>query len=423
LEFVALGSYDSFDAPGNARQDLVITYHRFEPRLLYRGDGSEFGVALTVGWDESGIGTEFLIRASRVAPRAWYEQRLGSRSRLRLSADVQGIWGGPVGPVGGDLADQLAITSIGTGRRSVISGQAELVLRPWTLLELQLGGRVDAWLRGEGSAWALDPRLRAILHISDTFAVHVAGGTVHQPAVPYLPLPGLPDFASTRVLQRALQAEAGFGWDTPLELRVELQLFVHRYRNLSFTDRVFLEGAYNEACMVIDCMGAGAPPARVGGYSYGAEFFLRRPFTQALSGFVSYTLAWSTVDRVSGLHYTPTWDVRHVANLVLQWQIGAGFSVGLRASIRSGKTDGLFYVGERLNLARYEQRLPGFARLDLQVGYAWRTHWGRMRVGLEWMNVTLAQESTRMDCDGPGNCRVNYLPALFFPNLSLRGEH
>jgi hypothetical protein len=424
FELVALGSYDSFSVADEADQAISITFHRLEPRLIRRVGKDEFGAALLFGWEQSALGSGFQLQASRLAPRLWFEHRFTSRSRLRLSADMQGVSGHFSSTGNTDLARESRNSLLGdVPARSLWGAQAELTLRPWTALELQLGARSDAWVQGSGAEAVLDPRLRVILHASEEFDVHVAAGVVHQPAVFFVPLPGIADLANDRGLQTALQSEAGVGWDTPLDLRAELQFFLHGYQNLVFTDTLLLGDSFDMICKNIDCMGARVP-SRIDGLSYGLEVFLRRPITEALSGFVSYTVAWSAIDRIAGLPYTPTWDVRHVANVVLQWQIGAGFSAGLRWFFRSGKVQGGFSVSDTLQLARDEQRLPYFTRLDLEVAYQWKTFWGRMRVALEWFNATLSREPQDLLCEGvPRACHVRYLPAIFFPNLSVRGEH
>jgi hypothetical protein len=109
---------------------------------------------------------------------------------------------------------------------------------------------------------------------------------------------------------------------------------------------------------------------------------------------------------------------------VLQWQIGGGLSAGVRWFVRSGKNHGDFLIDDAFRLSRDERRLPWFLRLDLEVAYQWPTFWGRMRVALEWFNATLAREPQEIVCGGlPRTCQTNYLPAIFFPNLSVRGEH
>ena len=431
FELVALGSYDSLSAKDEPDTDTRIAFHRIEPRLIRRMGSTEYGVALLLGWEQSAFGAGFRLQATRVAPRAWVEHRWTDKARLRISGDLIGV----AGFFTSQLSDEgPQRNNENRGRtvfgdlpaRSLWGLQAELGLRPVHAFELQLGARADAWIQGAGVESVIDPRARAIWHAGDALDLHVAGGVVHQPAVFYIPLPGIADVALDRGLQSAIQTEAGVGWDTPLELRIELQGFLHYYQNLVFVDTLFLQDSFDKICgnssNRIDCTGL-VLPSRIDGYSYGAELFVRRPVSERLSGWVSYTLAWSQVDDVAGMTYTPTWDARHVGNLVLQWNMGAGFSSGARLMFRSGKTHGEFLIDDRLQLNRDERRLPWFMRLDLELAYAWHPDWGRMRVSLEWFNATLAKEPFDLECVGePRVCRVIYLPAIFFPNLGVRGE-
>jgi hypothetical protein len=240
----------------------------------------------------------------------------------------------------------------------------------------------------------------------------------------FIPLPGIADVAIDRGLQAAVQSEAGIGWDTPLELRVELQGFLHYYQNLVFIDALVLDESFDMICKsgAIDCGGVELED-RIDGFSYGGEVFIKRPLTETLSGWLSYTLAWSDVDDVAGVPYTPTWDVRHVGNLVLQWDVGGGFSLGARGHVRSGKLHGEFLIDEQLRLHHDEHRLPWFGRVDATTAYQWSTSWGRMRVSLEWFNLSFTREPIDLVCTGePRTCRTIYLPAIYFPNLGLRGE-
>jgi hypothetical protein len=252
--------------------------------------------------------------------------------------------------------------------------------------------------------------------------VHLAGGVVHQPAVFFIPLPGIADIAIDRGLQAAVQSDAGFGWDTPLDLRLEVQGFVHYYQNLVFVDALLLDQSYELICEAIDC-GGRELQERIDGFSYGVEVFLKRTLEERVSGWLSYTLAWADVDDVAGIPYTPTWDVRHVGNAVLEWNVGGGFTTGVRAQVRSGKLHGEFVLDDQLRLHHDERRLPWFGRVDAMAAYQWTNSWGRMRVSLEWFNLTLAREPVEITCTGqPRTCRTVYLPAIYFPNLGLRGE-
>jgi hypothetical protein len=425
FELVALGSYDSFSTTDDPNDGATLSFHRLEPRLIRRVGPTEYGIALLLGWEESALGSDFKLQATRVGPRFWIAHRLSERAKLRLSADLIGVAGffSSRATTDGGGRDRGRDTLFGdVPARSMWGLAAELGLRPLRSLELQLGARADAWVQGAGAEAVIDPRARVILHASDSLDLHIAGGVVHQPAVFFIPLPGIADVANDRGLQTAVQSEAGIGWDTPLTLRAEAQVFVHRYQNLVFVDALTLEDSFKMICAAVDCGGAELQQ-RIDGLSYGTEVFLRRPVTERLSGWISYTLAWSDVDDVAGISYTPTWDVRHVANVVAQWNMGAGFSSGARLMARSGKLHGEFLLDDALRLSRDERRLPWFARLDLELAYAWPTNWGRLRVSLEWFNATLAREPFDIVCSGrPRTCKTSYLPAIFFPNLGVRGE-
>ncbi|MEY4580706.1 MAG: hypothetical protein RL701_5409 [Pseudomonadota bacterium] len=429
FELVALGSYDTLKQAKAPEDDILITYHRLEPRYIRRGDDSELGVALTLGWEKSGLGRDFRLQLGRLAPRAWFEQRFAGRSRLRVSADAQGTIGGPIGKSSTEfIAETLSVLQVGKGRRGVLGAQVELNLRPWTALEIELGARVDAWLRATGNRAAFDPRARVILHLSDAIDVHVAAGLAHQPAVPFITLPGLTEYASAPNLQTALQTEAGVGWDLPFATRLELQGFVHRYRGIIFGDAAMARESVTGACFrstgVDGPCGGANTPSRISGTSYGAELFVRRPLGARLSGMLSYTLAWMKVGAVAGMPYTPSWDVRHVANLVLQWQVSDHFTAGLRGFVRSGKMGTSYYHAADDQVRRYQRRLPGFVRVDLELAYAWRTSWGRMRASLEWFNVTLSSEPNLECFNGPpGECSVYSGPPIFVPNIGLRAEY
>ena len=169
---------------------------------------------------------------------------------------------------------------------------------------------------------------------------------------------------------------------------------------------------------------------RSSAWAYGLEVFLRRATLKALSGWISYTLGWADARSEQGLAFTPSFDVRHVLNLVLQYRLGGGFSAGGRLHYQSGKVASHTFVRDRPIL--YEQRLPGFFRADAELAYSWATHWGRLRLALEWLNVSMSREATDIDChDGVQTgkdplsttpCPVRFAPPIFFPDLGLRAQ-
>src|SRR5262249_12340587 len=159
------------------------------------------------------------------------------------------------------------------------------------------------------------------------------------PAVFLIPLPGIADVALDRGLQRAIQTEAGAAYDLGAGFRVETQLYVQRFNDMILPESV-LDAQDTCADLPLGaarrfgCNRQQFPRAAV--WAYGLELFLRRDVSKELSGWLSYTLGWADAKSNSGYAFTPSFDIRHVLNLVLQYRLGKGFSLGGRVSYRSG---------------------------------------------------------------------------------------
>ncbi len=448
-ELVALGSFDRLVTTDTetdpvtgrtteSQNALGIHFHRVEARLVHRFAHYEYGVALRFGWgtsflDESGGDSPERVGvvSTSFGPRFWLAGK-----REKLAFRVGGELFGAAGRIDvGDMADGADSAAMdpatnqflaSVAARNMAALYSELTWNPSRWMTYDIGFRSDVWLAGGTAEVALDPRLRGTFHLTDELDVHVALGVTRQPAVFFLPLPGLDEVAVARGPQVALQSEAGVAYEPIPELRFELQGFVHRYTNLLFLD-LFLDG---QTCVEeeIGCQRVQLPE-RVTGRSYGAELFIRADPELRVSGFLSYTLSWADVEALPGLDYTPSYDVRHVFNLAGRAQlIEDRLSIGFRLHVRTGKPLGVNYVAtDTLSLQRYEQRLPTFYRVDAEIAYQWRTRWGRFRLALEWLNVTFTEEPVDLECgDGvllsapTSPCGIDYAPAIVLPNLGLR---
>ncbi len=457
LQLVWFGSYDSLTQteepyqpeppfPGDPlpppaepnENRLTLQFHRAELRYIRHVGALTFGSALRIGFEESSLydgtasdHTELAVRFATLGPRLWLTYRDGPL-RVRIGSDLIASSGEIDAPLRELTDDDTPNDSVdpeieAVPGRAVGGVYAEVGFRPFEELALELGVRGDLWMVGGGYDGAIDPRVRAILTPTPGLDLHIAGGVTRQPAVFFVPLPGLSEIALDFGLQTAIQAEAGVGYDVLEDLRAEAQVFVHRYQGLVFTDLFFNQS--------IDCgsayCGENEIDPRVDGTSYGGELFIRRPPGLGdISGFLSYTLAWSEIDDdATPYAYTPSYDIRHVLNAVALIDFGGGWTAGARVHVRSGKPLGYTYADvEQLAVGRYEQRLPVFFRLDAQFAYSWETSWGRMRFQLEFFNTTLSREPLGIDCYGmmggapTQECKVEYGPPIFFPNLGLRAE-
>jgi hypothetical protein len=161
-----------------------------------------------------------------------------------------------------------------------------------------------------------------------------------------------------------------------------------------------------------------------------------------ISTLVSYTLGFSDLTASATLldgttqsfAYTPSYDVRHVMNGVLSWQSKFGLVLAAHLFARSGRAEGWLWFDPSGVVQQYVQRVPWFVRLDAQVAYEWAKPGRRMRISLEWLNVTQARDAQEIDSenvDAPFLCRVRwgnpaqacpikYTTAIWFPNLSFR---
>jgi len=68
----------------------------------------------------------------------------------------------------------------------------------------------------------------------------------------------------------------------------------------------------------------------------GVELFLRRDFTERLGGFVSYTLSRADRETPEGSALS-TFDRTHVLSVVLGYDFGAGYRMGGRLLVQSGR--------------------------------------------------------------------------------------
>lgn len=466
VQLISFGSYDSLSTV-KGTDGLTITFHRLELRLKRDYRAWQYGFALLYGYDSSAndAGTVEDAQAGemwsrRFGPRVWLAWHNEQNTRFRVGADITGLVGDlsqapppvvvtapddtpqelrpysapPVDQNRGLFAfgqfDNPMYTTVAA--RNTAGTYAEFGFRPARRWDLELGMRADLWLTGTRGTVGLDPRVVLTHYLLDYLDLHASFGLAHQPAVFLLPLPGVSDVALDRGLQTAYQSEFGAGFDLWSEARIELQCFIHYYTDLLFPELTIekfnqcgLSGTDPNTTPNV-CQSSGFPRATA--LAYGGELFLRRPVSKSISGWLSYTITWADAESDQGFSFTPVFDTRHVANLVLQYRPTKHWRFGVRGHARSGQ----MYATLTDKLVRLERRLPGFYRIDMQAAYRWQPSWGKMEFSVEWFNVTMSREARSYLCGlditdrnrlAPDRlCEVEYAPALFFPNISVRAE-
>jgi hypothetical protein len=482
VSVMAIGSFDLVGErlESGFERGIELQFHRIDARAVTERGALKVGYALMGGFERSALGEDVEVTAVRLAPRTWLDLRAG-KARLRLGADMtatSGKVGNPSSRDDGETAGDAPVPSEGdpTGAdrppsgddgfdeddfaendgvgdeaddfesdnpiyrsaagRNVIGMYAELDVPLGMRWHLAAGLRGDLWITGSDTQLAAEPRAILSYQLQPELTLHAAAGLAYQPAVFLLPLPGLADVALDRGLQRAIQTELGATSAFAESWSAELKLFAHIYDNLLSLDAI--DGGDIECgpVMVDPAPTPGAPPAEGGevfeceesnGFarssarSLGAEFLLRRSYRERLSGWFAYTLskAWGESD--SGRKLTPSFDVRHVANLVLQWRVSSKWHLALRGYMQSGRYP---LEASIASDPRARRRLPAFGRGDLQVARLWPRKWGELRFTFDWLNFTFQREPVGWDCASEKPCDVAYIEfPITIPMLGVRGTY
>lgn len=434
VSFVWFGSFDSLGEidDGEEKNLATLEFHRGELRHTYRDGDLTLLTAAMLGYERSSIeDNEVAVNAFRLRPRFVAKNRFSSAVSIEVGADYQLTTGQIEGrnAAGEADGDDLGITgsylaAADWRMASGLYGMVQLNLSP---LRLDLGARADLWATNLHTDLAPSLRARAAYELQSGIELRAGAALNYQPATFILPLPGFSDVALDQGLQRSIQTEFGIATTLP-EIEVELTGFVNHYNKMLFPD-LFIEKSLacdegSDGCEDF----SGAIP-RADGLAYGLELFARRPISEAVSGWVAYTLGAATATTDDGFSFPTEADVRHNLNVVAQLDIGNGFAASIRLFARSGKPETRI-----LGPLQLTRRLPGFYRIDASVAYSWKTGWGNFRLALEWFNITMSQEPLGFVCNGASffadenvhpseRCDdndVGYAPAIFFPSLSLR---
>ncbi len=455
LLVLGIGGGDQLGSRSAPQDDIGLDFHRLALRLTRTLPKLELSSQLVLGYDASTLGQALSGNAARVMPSLYATFRDGP-NRLRVGTDlgaaVVGLRRGPhvnalsalsSGVSSGapdftltpqDFLDHAALRALPT--RTNLGTYVELHVAPSQKVDFDLGLHANLWLAGSEAAASLDPSGLATYHASRMLDLHAGLALAHRPQGSPFPLPGLDDVALALGLEAAAQSEAGL----TLQLGDDTRMAATGFYN-HFFDLVYME-------LILDCKGNTNPQAAqarfpgttgvpsvcdaatlptANGDAYGAELYFQRNFLRRLSGLVSYTLSFATATARDGTHFTPSSDQRHTANAVLHYDLGGGFSTGIRIHYGSGKmaVNAIFDTAS-WSIHREEHRLPGFFRADLHTSYSFRTALGRMQATLSWLNLTFSREATKRDCFFDPTlaieCRVAYQPAIVLPNLALRAE-
>jgi hypothetical protein len=194
----------------------------------------------------------------------------------------------------------------------------------------------------------------------------------------------------------------------PADLGLRSTVFSHRYDQLSFPtfylvpDDCEMVRGFDRDTLLRPKVCTTFYPVQAS--SYGLEALLERR-SGAVRGWISYT--YSHADSTySGMPRRPPWDVRHIANAVIQIRLGGGWEAQVVGHVRTGTV-------------LFGQDLPGTHRLDLGLSYSWHPSWGTLRAYVDWFNTTLQRDAAGVICD-EDECRIDYAAPFYAPHAGLR---
>jgi len=381
LSAFAFGGLDQLTNKNIGRKLFDTQFHRLDLRWDRHTEQSHVRAAFTLGADHvlnaqegpGGAGSELRDTTARLRVEA--SHRLSPQLRLRGGADA------------GASNVKTEIDSLGT---HVVSQQprvdfaggayADAIWRPARVAEIVPGVRLDLARARQQNHLYVEPRLGTRLRVAQGVSWVSAFGVAHQLPTQSIRVPGRAPNGLELAEQEAWQATTGVEFVLPASMLGKVSLF-HAW---------------------VDALDADLT-----GRSYGAEFFLRRNFSERLGGFVSYTLSRTTYTHLTQT-YQAEFDRPHVLSLVLGYDLGNGFRLGGRTLFESGRRYAVACPtpdcapGDPLAPRPFISmgRTHPFFRLDFRFEKRWQLAGGRWLSGtFEWFNATLSKEADFVSWD------------------------
>jgi TonB family protein len=479
LGVFAFGSHDYIGTAstnngvtGPITELLASDFHRVDLRYDRALDRGHLRIATTFGYDSQGGGgagdshdsTPLITTVTNLsaAARLEVDEKLSSEVRVRGGADAQ------VDDYGfsqGAMQAMVPVPSTANPPPTNITWgvHADVVWRVAPRVEIVPGVRVDVYdsIRANGPAGAdestivpaVDPRLSARVTIAPRVAWLSSIGLTHQypvlrvgriPAM-LVSVPGFPTGDSQ--LQTAAEASQGMEVALPADFTLTTTAFLSEWSGLTdLTGNCFQVMPPMEPP---EPVGGPPPPPRpwacpsndpVHGIAYGVEVLLRRPLSQRLSGWLSYTLSRSTRDE----HFlTPSggdaeatvasdYDRTHVLNAILAYDLGRKWRAGGRFVFFTGSPYSA--MAGNVPLPPYNnQRLPPFYRVDFRLEKRWPfARDGYIAFVAEVQNATLNKESTTfgLSCtsteatptSGTTQCRPSTVGPITLPSIGIEAS-
>ena len=408
LTLLLLGSGDTLVPRADIapKREYDLRFHRASLRARASLGPGELDASLAAGIDHSRAplveNFPLVVDASSVMPRLAY--RLPTQTiDWEAGFDGEMQWFSPT-----MAAATASRTDLGHKRTAKLAAfYTSANVRVGERLRVTPALRLDSYAIGGAEKWDVGPRLAARLDLDDWTWLHANGGRFTQPPSFPLQIPGAENFGLALYgLQTSWQGSVGVGTKRIPGVEVEATGYVQRYVLTDLKDAA----VQNPDPLADNFL------VRRDALSYGLELMVRRPQSNRLHGWLSYTLSQNLRALGNGVTAPSDWDQRHILNLVLGYRLGRT-TLGGRAYLNTGRP-----VLVRGNQAEVFVRLPTYYQVDLRADRRFHFNTFTLDVYIECMNTTLNRDVFELSQDSSGQVSQRSY-RLVLPSLGVRAEY
>jgi hypothetical protein len=414
LTLLVLGSSDHLLLPGQGMdpglavpRKLAQRFHRAKLRAEVPLAGGRLAASAAVGTDHTQAPladlVPLIVDARTFVPRLTFT-RSTPHADVSLGFDGELTRYEPaVAPV---RVGRLDLSQARTAR--LLAGFVSATIRAGQRLLLTPELRYDTYAITGTSKADLGPRLGARLSLgAQTWLTALGGRFTQAPTFP-LQIPGIENFGLALYgLQTSWQGSVGVGTTRWLGLESTVTAFVQRYVLSDLRDPSLANG--------VDLLSDDLLVRR-DALSYGAEVLVRRPATERLHGWLSYTLSRNLRALGGGVIGPSDWDQRHILNLVLGYRMGRT-TVGGRAHFNTGRPV-LVAGGE----GAVFDRVPPFYQIDLRAERRYIFERFSLDVYFELVNATFSRQTFSLTRYSATEEAMGDSYRIVLPSIGVHGE-
>ena len=387
-------------------QRYLLRFHRASLRATRNVGRGQLSLRLALGADDSTAPLAQVLPISlssySVLPRIAY-QRSTTRVDWETGVDAQAQWFRPQATV-----TEAGDSDLARKRTAVlVAGYVAGAVRASQRLTLTPGLRLDSYTISGVTKMDLGPRLAARLSLEPKTWLTASGGRFSQPPSLAVQIPAAENFGLALYgLQTSWQGALGVGTQQVPGVEIEVTGYIQRYVLTDLRDPALLEPDPLASDFLV----------RRDARSYGMEVMIRRPASERLHGWLSYTLSQNQRALGGGLIGPSDWDQRHILNLVVGYRLGR-YTLGARGHLNTGQP--VLVNGTQ---AEAFVRLPTFYQLDLRAERRILFDAFTLDVYVELVNATDNRMVYGLNQDPSTGAINQYSLRVFLPSLGVRGE-